>query len=72
MPKRAKKLLVKAIDNPGGLRFQEALLLAGALVFDLARKRGSHHILQQPQVSELLNLQNVRGMAKAYQVRQLL
>jgi hypothetical protein len=33
---------------------------------------GSHHIFTCPEVPELLNLQEVRGMAKPYQVRQLL
>jgi len=38
----------------------------------LARQRGSHHIFRRPGSPRLLNLQDVRGMAKPYQVRQLL
>jgi len=72
MSKRAKKLLLRAINNPGGLRFQELTLLARALGFELARQRGSHHVFHHAAVTELLNLQDVGGMAKAYQVRQLL
>jgi hypothetical protein len=34
--------------------------------------KGSHHILVHPGVRELLNLQNVGGKVKPYQVRQFL
>ena len=46
--------------------------LARAFGFHLSRVSGSHHIFVHPSVRELLNLQDVRGRAKAYQVRQLL
>jgi hypothetical protein len=42
------------------------------LGFELRRVSGSHHIYGHPDVEELLNLQEVRGQAKPYQVRQLL
>lgn len=45
---------------------------AEALGFQVARTEGSHHILTHPDLSELLNLQEVKGEAKPYQVRQLL
>jgi predicted RNA binding protein YcfA (HicA-like mRNA interferase family) len=37
----------------------------------LARVSGSHHIYVHPEVPQLVNLQDVRGEAKPYQVRQL-
>ena len=46
--------------------------LAEAFGFHLSRVKGSHHILVHPQVRELVNLQNVGGKAKPYQVRQFL
>lgn len=46
--------------------------MAEAFGFRLARVRGSHHILAHPAVRELLNLQEVDGKAKPYQLRQLL
>ena len=46
--------------------------LAGAFGFRLSRVEGSHHIFVHPQVRELVNLQNVGGKAKPYQVRQFL
>jgi len=40
--------------------------------FTLARRAGSHHIFSHPGVSELINLQEINGEAKPYQVRQFL
>jgi hypothetical protein len=40
--------------------------------FELRRVSGSHHIYVHPEVRELLNLQDVRGQAKHYQVRQVM
>ena len=40
--------------------------------FRFDRINGSHHIFVHPNIPELLNLQNVKGKAKAYQVKQLL
>ena len=36
------------------------------------RISGSHHIYAHPRVKETANLQPVGGMAKAYQVKQIL
>ena len=68
----SRKLLQKALNSPQSLRFSEALKLAAAFGFQLDRITGSHHIFKRAEVPELLNLQNVGGMAKPYQVRQLL
>ena len=46
--------------------------LVEALGFELRRTSGSHHIFSHPDVPELLNLQDVKGEAKPYQVRQFL
>lgn len=67
-----KKILARALSNPGGLRFSDARRLAEAFGFQHKRTSGSHFIFTHPGVPELINLQDVRGQAKAYQVRQLL
>jgi len=67
-----RKLLQKALTSPKGLRFSEATALAEAFGFHLSRVSGSHHIFLHPLVPELVNLQEVDGKAKAYQIRQLL
>jgi hypothetical protein len=46
--------------------------LCGSIRFRLSHIHGSHHIYIHANVPELLNLQNVHGQAKPYQIRQLL
>lgn len=67
-----RKLLAKALRSSKNLRFGEALALAKAFGFRLSRTKGSHHIFVHPRIRELVNLQEVNGKAKPYQVRQLL
>jgi predicted RNA binding protein YcfA (HicA-like mRNA interferase family) len=43
-----------------------------AFGFELNRISGSHHIFVHPEIPELINLQNVNGKAKPYQIKQLL
>ena len=69
---KPRKLLEKALSSPANLRFTEAVALARAFGFHLSRVRGSHHIFANPRVRELVNLQEVGGKAKPYQVKQLL
>ncbi|MES1242971.1 MAG: type II toxin-antitoxin system HicA family toxin [Acidobacteriota bacterium] len=40
--------------------------------FTLDRINGSHHIFTHAQIPELVNLQEVRGEVKPYQIRQFL
>ncbi|MDN5860906.1 MAG: type II toxin-antitoxin system HicA family toxin, partial [Pseudonocardia sp.] len=46
--------------------------LVVALGFELRRVAGSHHIYAHPRVPDLINLQEVHGQAKPYQIRQLM
>jgi predicted RNA binding protein YcfA (HicA-like mRNA interferase family) len=67
-----QKLLRKALTTPKNLRFSEIVNLAEAFGFRLSRTRGSHHIFAHPAVRELVNLQEVKGKAKPYQIGQFL
>lgn len=67
-----RKLLNKILSGSKNIRFDELVLLAEGFGFELSRVRGSHHIFQHADIPELLNLQNDRGRAKPYQVRQFL
>jgi predicted RNA binding protein YcfA (HicA-like mRNA interferase family) len=67
-----RDLLKKALNSPNNLRFGDMTTLAESFGFRLSRTSGSHHIYVHPRCAELLNLQNVGGKAKAYQVRQFL
>jgi predicted RNA binding protein YcfA (HicA-like mRNA interferase family) len=68
----ARKTLQKVLAGSKNIRFDEMLRLAAAFGFQVARISGSHHILSRPGIPELLNLQNVHGQAKPYQIRQFL
>lgn len=67
-----RKLFQRIINNPRNVRFETLTMLAISFGFTLVRIRGSHHIFSHSQIDEIVNLQNVDGMAKPYQVRQLL
>jgi hypothetical protein len=69
---KPRKLLQKALSSPANLRFDEAWGLARAFGFHLSRVNGSHHIFARAGVRELVNLQEIGGKAKPYQVKQLL
>ncbi|WP_446011274.1 type II toxin-antitoxin system HicA family toxin [Candidatus Electrothrix sp.] len=69
---RKRKLLRKILSGSKNIRFSEAVSCAEMFGFSLQRIRGSHHIFGHPDVSDLVNLQNVKGKAKPYQIKQLL
>jgi predicted RNA binding protein YcfA (HicA-like mRNA interferase family) len=69
---KRRKLLQKALSSPKNVRFSEMVTLAEAFGFHLSRVKGSHHIFVHPQARELVNLQDVDGRAKPYQIRQFL
>lgn len=69
---KKRKLLLKLLSGSKNIRFSEAVAIAEAFGFRLDRVNGSHHIFVHPKIPELLNLQNLQGKAKPYQVKQLL
>ena len=69
---KPQKTLKKILNGAYVLPFKDVLSLAKEFGFSLERIRGSHHIFSHPEITELLNLQEVKGEAKPYQVRQLM
>lgn len=67
-----RKFLRKLLSGSKNVRFQDMLTLVGAFGFKVARIKGSHHICIHPDVDEPVNLQEVNGQAKPYQIRQFL
>lgn len=67
-----RKLLKKLLSGSKNIHFSEVTACAKAFGFRLDRRKGSHHIFVHSDVPELVNLQNVKGKAKPYQVKQLL
>ena len=69
---KKNKLLQKLLSSTRNVRFSEVVACAEAFRFRLDRVNGSHHIFVHREIPELLNLQNVKGEAKPYQIKQLL
>lgn len=69
---KKRTLYLRLLKACHAVRFEEMVSLAEAFGFRLTRISGSHHIFVHPGARELLNLQNVHGEAKPYQVRQFL
>ena len=69
---KSRKVLQKILSGSKNIRFADAVLLIEAFGFTLSRVNGSHHIFQHPDVREAVNLQDVNGQAKPYQIRQFL
>ena len=68
-----RKLLKKlAIGSVRNVAFVDMVNLVEGFGFVLSRVNGSHHIFAHTDICELLNLQNVKGKAKPYQIRQFL
>ena len=67
-----RQTLQKALAGSKNIRFGEMVALVEAFGFRLSRTRGSHNIFVHPRVPELVNLQEVGGKAKPYQIRQFL
>jgi predicted RNA binding protein YcfA (HicA-like mRNA interferase family) len=69
---KERKTLEKILSGSKNIRFSDMIALVEAFGFHLSRVSGSHHIFAHPNVKELVNLQEVDGKAKPYQIRQFL
>lgn len=68
-----KKLLIRITrGNYENISFIDFQRLVEAHGFVLRRVRGSHYIYRHPIVPQIVNIQNVNGQSKPYQVRQFL
>jgi len=66
------KLLQKVLSGSRNVRFGDMVTLVNAFGFRLSRTKGSHHIFSHPGIPELINLQEVHGQTKPYQIKQFL
>jgi len=69
---KLKKLSDKVRNNPKNVRFDEICKLAEAFGFKYKGGKGSHVVYSKKGIPDIVNFQNVNGMAKPYQVRQFL
>jgi predicted RNA binding protein YcfA (HicA-like mRNA interferase family) len=67
-----RRLLRRLLSGSFNVSFGDMINLVEGFGFRPSRTRGSHHIYTHPEIPELVNLQEVGGQAKPYQVRQFL
>ncbi len=68
-----RKLLGRLIQGSvQNVSFRDVVNLVRGFGFTQARVSGSHHIFVHGGIPELVNLQDVSGEAKPYQIRQFL
>ena len=70
--KRRKLLKRLSVGQLRNIAFGDMINLLEGFGFRLARTSGSHHIFINPAIPEMVNLQEVKGEAKPYQIRQFL
>jgi hypothetical protein len=69
---RKTKILATFRENPKNVRFNELCKAAELFGFKYKGGKGSHRIFVKEGIKEMLNFQDIRGMAKPYQVRQFI
>jgi len=69
---KKKKLLKKILSGSKNIRFDEMISLVEGFGFKLDRVSGSHHIFKHSNVADIVNIQNRKGKAQPYQIRQFL
>jgi len=67
-----KKFLAKLLFNQKNVKFADFVKLINSFGFKLDRVNGSHHIFVHDDIDEIINIQNVKGEAKPYQIKQFL
>lgn len=60
-------------NNPNGVRFSDLVRLCDEMFGEPRRTGGSHRVYRMPWAGDpRVNIQSRKGMAKPYQVRQVL
>jgi hypothetical protein len=68
-----KAILEKMCNNPAGVRFADICRICDHYFGQARQASGSHRIYKTPWSGDpRVNIQNSKGFAKAYQVRQII
>jgi len=67
-----KKMLARIINNHKNVQFNDFVTVVESFGFLRKRGEGSHNIFRKNNIAEHINLQNVDGKAKPYQIKQFL
>ena len=71
--KKIDDLRIKVKRNPKGVRFSELCKICDYFFGEPRQKKSSHRIYKTPwQGDPRVNIQNYKGKAKVYQVKQVL
>ena len=65
-----RKILQQILNNQRNVKFNNFIIILKSFGFYCARTDGSHHIYKSNSVNEFINIQNVNGEAKPYQIKQ--
>ena len=65
-----KKLFQQILNNLKNVKYNDFVIILEAFGFNRTRGEGSHNIYKNEAVKEIINIQNVNGEAKPYQIRQ--
>ena len=66
------KILLKILSGSRNITFEEFVSVIISFGFREVRSKGSHHIYKKEGIEELINIQNVEGKAKNYQIKQFI
>ena len=70
---RIDKILARMNTSPKGIRFQDLCKVCDTYFGEARQSGSSHRVYKTPwQGDPRVNIQNDKGMAKAYQVKQVL
>lgn len=70
---KIEDILAQMKDNPADIRFTNLVKVCNYYFGKPRHKDGSHHVYKTPWTGDpRINIQNHRGKAKAYQVKQVL
>jgi hypothetical protein len=66
-------LIARMRENPGGVRYADLCKVCEHYFGPARQTSGSHHVYKTPWIGDpRVNIQNNKGYAKAYQVKQVL
>jgi len=66
-------LIARMRENPGGVRFTDLCKVCDYFFGQARQTSGSHRVYKTPWIGDpRVNIQNRKGCAKAYQVKQVL
>ena len=70
---KIEDILIQMRNNPNDVRFSDLTKICIRYFGQARKKDGSHHVYKTPWKGDpRINIQNYKGKAKAYQVKQVL